>query len=118
MSSPIIPSEKKFFVPHTSTPQEAAKLYDAIKKFLLDNRAANLSDRKIESIQFRDDKLKRDIEAKVGKICPLNSEEVYAIFYEPSRRVYHVCTPNQGVRRGDSMMVGEHEIDSAMDFAE
>src|SRR5262245_20207146 len=96
-----------FFVPGTSTPEDARTRYEAIKRFLGVNGFGSVSNRKIESISFRDEG--RDAIAKVGKACPINSEVVCAILYEPGRRLYHVCTENRGVRRGLSILVGESE---------
>lgn len=46
----------------------------------------------------------------------LTREDVYAILYEPGRRLFHVCSPTRGVFRGGSILVGENEVTGFQDF--
>ena len=94
--------------------EQSANTYEAVKKFLQQQGAGQLSNRRIESIKFRDHQ--KDVEATVGKVCALNMEQVAAILYAPGRRLYHVRTHNRGLYRGYSILVGEHEVWSTIDF--
>jgi hypothetical protein len=52
--------------------------------------------------------------AEVGKPDPSSGEEIIAILHA---HTFLICTRNHGVLRGLPILVGEHEVDEATDFA-
>jgi hypothetical protein len=89
-------------------------VYDGIKKFLSEELGAVFSDRQISSLTYVHEG--KDYYAEVGKTHALNGERVIAILYEDARELYHVCTPNRGVARGISILVGLNDVRFARDF--
>jgi hypothetical protein len=75
---------------------------------------AEFTGRKIFSLRYHHDG--KSYYAEVGKEHALNGETVIAILYEEMRKLYHVCTPNRGVARGMSILVGSHEVEQVVDF--
>src|SRR5688572_4825773 len=104
----------RFFIPVAKDKEQERNVYEGIRKFLSEELGAVFSDRKVFSLKYRHDG--KDYYAEVGKVHPLNGEHVIAILYEELRRLYHVCTPNRGVLRGMSILVGLHEVEAAIDF--
>lgn len=104
----------KFFIPHAEDTNQGSRVYSGIKDFLGNGLNATFSDRKIFSLSYTHNGQK--LYAEVGKIDPLEGEEVIAILYEPGRRLYHICTPNRGVIRGMSILAGESDVRSVVDF--
>ena len=88
-------------------------MYDGTKKFLSEEMGAVFSDRRVFSLEYRHDG--KDYDAEIGKRHGY-SEIVIAILYEDLRQLYHVCTPNRGVLRGMSILVGSNEVRAAQDF--
>jgi|HubBroStandDraft_5_1064220.scaffolds.fasta_scaffold583622_1 hypothetical protein len=104
----------KFFVPDTANDEEAEKVYDAIKKFAAQT-CRPAAGRKIESLAFRDKG--KSVRAEVGKPDPITGEVVFAILETiDNARLYLICTPNRGVRRGEPIYVGGVEVDLVKDF--
>jgi hypothetical protein len=100
----------KFFVPSAENDKAAEDIYQATKKFAVDN-CWPVTDRRIQAIGFRDKG--RFVTAEVGKIEPITGETVVAIF---ESRTYLLCTENRGVLRGMPILVGKHEVSSVTDF--
>src|SRR5207253_6566221 len=107
--------EMKFFIPKAQSAEEAAKVYSAIKAHLRQGLGTRFAGRKVRLLRWRHDGKK--YEAEVGKCTSFNNEIVIAILYEPKRNLYHVCTPNRGVLRGMSILVGGHGVFAVADFA-
>ena len=104
----------KFFLPHAKDEAEAESVYDGIKKFLLQELGADCSPRRVRLLEYVHEG--KTYRAEVGQDHSLNKEPVIAILYEPMRRLYHVCTPNRGVIRGGSILVGESSVHHVEDF--
>jgi hypothetical protein len=103
-----------FFIPFTKDKQREQEVYEGIKKFLTQELGANFTDRKVFSLHYHHNG--KDYYAEVGKKHLLNGEPVIAILYEDIRKLYHVCTPNRGVRGGGSILVGSDEVEEVVDF--
>jgi hypothetical protein len=104
----------KFFIPAAKDKAQEKNVYEGTRKFLSQELGAAFTDRKVFSLRYRHDG--KDYYAEVGKLHSLNQEPVIAILYEDMRSLYHVCTPNRGVIRGMSILVGGHEVREATDF--
>jgi hypothetical protein len=104
----------KFFIPYAKDKEQEQNVYDATRKFLSEELGAEFTDRKIFSLRYHHDG--KSYYAEVGKEHGLNGEPVIAILYEDMRKLYHVCTPNRGVARGMSILVGSHEVEEVVDF--
>lgn len=104
----------KFFIPKAETPQDEQEIYTALKKGVEGWAQATVSGRKVHSISYRHNG--KDRFATVGEIDPIQNELVLAVFFEPGRRVYHVCTPNRGLFAGPAILVGSEEIHEIVDF--
>lgn len=104
----------KFFVPAANDKEQEARVYEAIKEFLGKELGALFNSRKVFYLSYVHNGQKYT--AEVGQQHAINGEPVIAILYEPGRRLYHVCTPNRGVIRGMSILVGENLVNSVRDF--
>ena len=104
----------KFYIPNAEDEEQAMQIYDGIRKFLSEQLGADFSNRRVFRLCYRHEG--KDYEAEVGRRISLNGELVIAILYEDLRRLYHVCTPNRGVLRGISILVGVNEVVEAQDF--
>lgn len=104
----------RFFIPRAKDKAEEQQVYSAVKQHLLEELGANCNDRKIFSLRYRHDG--REYGAEVGQPHLYNSQIVISILYEPLRDLYHVCTDTRGVFRGNSILVGGHDVLSAVDF--
>lgn len=104
----------KFFIPAADSATSEQKMYEAIKLHLGEGLGAKFSERRIRILQWRHDG--KQYEAEVGKITLFNNELVFAILYDPSRKLYHVCTQNRGVERDQSILAGEWSIKGVIDF--
>src|SRR5258708_27276028 len=100
----------KFFLPHTRSPENAAILYDGIKKFAA-SQTWHLSDRRIYRLQYRYGKKTND--SVVGQPDPINGETVFAIF---EGNAYVICTTSRGTLRGEPILVGKDEEIAVEDF--
>lgn len=106
----------KFFIPEAASEERALKIYSAIKENIIQQCGAKFSDRKIFKLHYKHDGKKYFSE--IGSQEEPDGELVVAILFDDMRNVYHVCTPNRGVARGSSILVGEHEVLSVTDFVE
>ena len=106
----------KFFIPLAEDKEQETRVYKSIKEFLKKELGAEASDRKIFSLHYKHNG--KNYSAEVGKNEEPDGELVIAILYEELRNLYHVCTPNRGVARGMSILVGGHDILSVTDFNE
>ena len=104
----------KFFIPNAESSEQEEVIYESLKKCIKRDNDVTLSGRKIYSIWFRHDG--RDCLAVVGEIDPIQSELILAIFFEPSRDVYHVCTASRGLLAGSTILVGGDEVYKFVDF--
>src|SRR5437870_10009344 len=104
----------KFFIPFAKDQDQERNVYDGIRKFLSQELGAAFTDRKVFSLRYHHEG--KSYYAEVGKEHSLNKEPVIAILYEDLRKLYHVCTPNRGVVRGMSILVGWNEVDEVYDF--
>jgi len=106
----------KFFIPLAEDKDQEARVYESIKKFLKDELGTVASGRKVFSLHYKHNG--KNYMAEVGKDEEPDGELVIAILYEEQRNLYHVCTPNRGVARGMSILVGAHDVLSVTDFDE
>lgn len=104
----------EFFVPKATTKEKEIEIYQAMKNAIEKNMGAKLSDRKIQSLQYRHDGVIRS--AIVGEVDPIQNEIVLAIYFEQMRNVYHVCTPNRGLLAGPTILVGGDEVIHRVEF--
>ncbi len=98
----------KFFIPHAKDAEEERRVYEGIKTFLTKELGAEFTDSKIRSLRYVHEG--RKYHAVVGQPHDLNGEPVIAILYDRSRNLYHVCTPNRGVLRDMSILVGSGSV--------
>jgi hypothetical protein len=105
----------KFFIPFAKDQTQQQSVYAAIREFLSKELGAIFSDSQIRVLDYTHEGT--DYHAEVGKPHALNREPVIAILYEEQRNLYHVCTPNRGVVRGMSILVGAHSV-SKVDWFE
>jgi len=101
----------KFFVPTAQDNKEAESIYDATKKFATETLRWQVTNRRIQSISFRDKG--ESVQAEVGKIEPITGETLVAILESTT---FLLCTPNRGVLRGMPILVGKHEVTSVTEF--
>lgn len=106
----------KFFIPAAKDKDQEDRVYNSIKQFLKDELGANMSERKIFSLSYKHNG--NNYYAEVGKNDEIEKDVVIAILYEKTRDLYHICTPNRGVVRGMSILVGAHDAISVTDFDE
>jgi len=86
-------------------------VYAWIRQNLATNMGAAFDDRRIWRVEWREDCHQL---AEVGEKSALNGEHVVAILYEPERKLYHICTPTQGVIAEPSLVVpAQYVIDVA-----
>lgn len=104
----------QFFIPAAKDDAARDHVYGAIKSHLSYGAENRFADRKIQFLRYVHNG--RDVEAEVGKTHPMNGEPVVAILYEPGRKLYHVCTTNRGVARGDAILAGETSVVDERDF--
>lgn len=104
----------KFHIPAAKDEQSAEEIYGSIKEFVGSGAAAEFSARRVKSLSWYHNG--KSQYAEVGKAAEFNGEIVIAILYDESRHLYHVCTPNRGVLRGESIMAGEDWRTTAHDF--
>jgi hypothetical protein len=104
----------KFFVPKFNDPVEADELYGSVKKNLETVLPAVLSARRVHAIHYNHNGA--EYHAVVGDQDPIEHETVIAIFFEPLRNVYHVCTPNRAVIHGYPILVGGPDVFEHVDF--
>ena len=104
----------EFFIPFSESDEQAASVYKSIKDHLGKELGAAFSDRKVSALSYVHNGKK--YLAEVGKSENGTGEVVIAILFEPLRSLYHVCTPNRGVVRGMSILVGSNEVQSSTDF--
>src|SRR5688572_8885830 len=104
----------KFFIPAAQDEAQAESVYGAIKLFLSEQLGAEFADERIHSIRYTHEG--RTYDDVVGRPNSRNGEPVIAILYEPARSLYHVCTENRGVARGQSILVGGHTVESLVRF--
>ena len=105
----------KFFIPFAENKEQELKFYQSIKDFVRKTTGATEFDkRKIRFLELKNEH--KTIEVEVGKSFELNDEIVITILYEPFRKVYHICTPSNGVVRGASIIVPENRILEVEDF--
>ena len=106
----------RFFIPFAKDEDQERSVYDGIRKFLSQELGAVFTDRRVFSLRYHHDG--KHYYAEVGKEHALNKEPVIAILYEDLRKLYHVCTPNRGVVRDMSILVGAGNVEEVVDFDE
>jgi len=104
----------KFFIPVAESDEQAEDVYKSIKEHLGKELDARFSDRRVSALSYIHKG--KHYSAEVGKPENGVGEVVIAILFEPMRSLYHVCTPNRGVIRGMSILVGSNEVQSSTDF--
>lgn len=104
----------KFFVPATENEAQAEKVLSSIKKFLEEELGAVTDTRRIFNLLFIHNG--KQHYAEIGKFDDVSGEPIIAILHEPKRQIYHICTPNRGVLRGMSILVGAQSVRSSEDF--
>jgi hypothetical protein len=102
-------SERKFFVPFAENKEQETKFYQSIKNFVSKTmEVAEFSKMRIRFLWSNNQH--KNIKIEVGKYIDINGEIVIAILYEPSRHIYHICTPSRGVVRGRSFIIQESSV--------
>lgn len=104
----------RFFVPYAETTEQTENVYQSIRTFLSKELGADFSSRKVHKIRYTQNG--ENHFAKIGEESRVNGEDIFAILYEEISDIYHVCTPNRGVARGCSIMVGGDEVRESHDF--
>jgi hypothetical protein len=107
-------SEMRFFVPGTEDEAQAQHIWDATKKFAEETLKWKVSDRRIFSLAYTDNRKNTFVE--VGKADPDNGETVLVIL--ETNGPYLVCTRNRGVQRDMPLLVGKDEAYKVTDFEE
>jgi hypothetical protein len=105
----------KFFIPAAATENEAERVYGAIKAYLAQELGADVSPRRIRSLQYVHNR--KNYSSVVGEEESDGSGIVVAILFDQTRSLYLVCTPYRGVISGSPILVGEHEVRTVSDFA-
>ncbi len=104
----------EFFIPDAKDKAQEERVYSATKEFLSRELGAVFTDRRYFSIRY--DHNGKEYYAEVGKPHAINGETVVAIIYDRKFRIYHVCTPNRGVKRDMSILVGADGVREAVLF--
>lgn len=104
----------RFFIPFVKDDAEAQEAYAALKQSVAGGQAELLSERRIHSVRYRHNGTQ--YHTRVGKVHAANREIVWAIFYDPPRDLYLVCTPTRGVMSGCPILVGGSEVMATLDF--
>jgi hypothetical protein len=92
----------KFFVPHADSPEQAERVWQATRDFLIDN-GFQVSERRIYSMRYQHDG--KDCFDKVGEMDRYGHEMILVLLETPS--VYLCCTANRGVLRGHPILTGK-----------
>lgn len=104
----------KFFLPGATSEAEIERVYVEIKNHMARELDADISPRRIQSLEyFHNGKSHSDV---VGKEESGGLGIVVAIFFDTSRSLYLVCTPDRGVIGGFPILVGEHDVRAFVDF--
>ncbi len=93
----------RFFLPHTSSPEQAEEVVRAVRLFLAE-QGFPTRPRRFWKLAFRHNG--EDYALEVGAMHPDLGEPVLLILEASSRPCYYVCTPNRGVLRGEPYLVG------------
>lgn len=104
----------KFYIPHAQNPEQEGRVYNAIKTFIAAQVGGEMSNQKVQTLFYTHEG--KDYTAKVGEVEPRTGEEVIAILYQEAANLYHVCTKNRGVARGESLLVGGLEVRDVIHF--
>ncbi|MBI4467759.1 MAG: hypothetical protein HY650_00380 [Acidobacteria bacterium] len=104
----------KFFIPETMSETLAEQIHATIREFLDRGVGAVVSPDRIFRLEYAHEG--KYYRAEVGKPHPYDRGAVVAIFFEPLRKVYHICTPNRGMGHTMSLLVGAYEVHSREDF--
>jgi hypothetical protein len=104
----------KFFIPATATEHEAERVYGAVKAHLAQELGADVSPRRIRSLQYAHNG--KNYSSVVGEEESGGLGVVVAILFDVSRSLYLVCTPYRGVISGSPVLVGEHDVLAVRDF--
>ena len=105
----------KFFIPFAENKEQENKFYQSIKAFVGKTMGvADFDKRKIRYITLNNNNL--NVKVEVGKYIDINGEVVIAILYDPSRHIYHICTPSRGVVRGKPIIIQESHVIEVEDF--
>lgn len=95
----------KFFIPAAQDEEQTERVYQAVKKFMVE-QGNSISDARIREISFWHNGKK--VTEIVGEPSPTNGETVVAIF--DAKNLYLVCTFNRGVACGEPMLAGKHHL--------
>jgi hypothetical protein len=104
----------KFFVPEVENAAQAERVYEAIRKFHIEQLDASLSARRIYRVRGTHNG--KRFAATVGEPFEVLREVVIAILLDEKRKCYLICTPNRGVIKNVPYLSGAHEIDHSEDF--
>jgi len=104
----------KFFVPAAEDPEQAERVYEAIRLFV----SAPVQERRIASIRWRHNG--QTYSCYVGGHMPeyfqTGTEPVCAIF--DAGNLYKICTGNRGVIRGEPVYAGKDAFSEVSYFDE
>jgi hypothetical protein len=104
----------EFFIPEAKDNAQAERVYAATKEHLSQGLGAVFTDKRYFSIRYEHNGEEHD--AEVGKPHYINREPVIAILYDRKFNLFHVCTPNRGVLRDMSILVGADGVRKAVLF--
>ncbi|MBN1186821.1 MAG: hypothetical protein JXB49_31375 [Bacteroidales bacterium] len=104
----------KFFLPYIPDSKQAEVTYIEIKTRVSEQMHANITTRRIFSIDYERDQKKYHIE--IGQIIKDVKEIAFTIF--ECANMYYVCTSNRGVVRGMPLIIDNYEIRLVTDFEE
>lgn len=93
-----------FFVPNTTSQQQAEEVYDAVRRFLADNGWPT-ADERYESLSFQHDG--KAYALTVGERHYELPEQVMLILRAEGTQNFYVCTPNRGTARGAPYLIGD-----------
>ena len=101
----------KSFLPYAQSPEIVEQTYEAIQRFAKENLGREISDRRIFRIEYSHNG--KDHKAGVGTPTDITGEEVIVTL---ESNAFLLCTPNRGVLRGESILVGTNEVKFIGDF--
>jgi hypothetical protein len=100
-----------FFIPRTTDPAEAEKIYEASRTHCEQLTGWPTTKRSIYSVRYRHNG--HEHLAQVGDWD--NTDGLVICIFETSQ-AFLVCTPNRGVLRGEPILVGRSDVSDIEDF--
>jgi hypothetical protein len=104
----------KFHIPFTSNATERQNVYEGIRQSLRHYLQARPSSTRIRRLEYMD--RGRAVEAEVGYPFSEDDETVMAIFHDPQRDRFYICTMSHGVLHGRPHIVAGHTVKMMREF--